>query len=120
MITSETILDSDHSIARTMPEVKTYGILVYGGPDGYQTNRAQIQLMGVDSNVIAFLRFNDPGMIFENDYLPVDGIIRMHLPSSMFQSILDMLRNEKPIYCYFAAGRGFLANFEEPVGEGES
>jgi hypothetical protein len=103
-----------------MPEVKKYGILVYGGPEGYHTNRAQIQLVGVDNNVIAFLRFNDPGMFFEHDYLPVDGIIRMHLPSSMFQSVLDMLRNEKPIYCYFAAGRGFFGSFEEPVGEGES
>jgi hypothetical protein len=103
-----------------MPEVKKYGILVYGGPEGYHTNRAQIQLVGVDNNVIAFLRFNDPGMFFEHDYLPVDGIIRMHLPSSIFQSVLDMLRNEKPIYCYFAAGRGFFGSFEEPVGEGES
>jgi hypothetical protein len=90
-----------------MPEVKSYSILVYGGPEGYQTNRAQIQLVGVDNNVIAWLRFNDPGMFFEHDSI-LDGIIRMHLPSSMFQSVLDMLRNEKPIYVYWAADRGFL------------
>ena len=55
-----------------------------GGPEGYQTNRTEIQLTGVESNVIAWLRFNDPGMFLEHDYLPGDGIIRMYLPSSMF------------------------------------
>jgi hypothetical protein len=38
----------------------------------------------------------------------------------MFQGVLDMLRNEKPIHIYFAAGRGFLGTMsDEPVGEGE-
>jgi hypothetical protein len=38
----------------------------------------------------------------------------------MFQSVLDILRNEKPIHIYFAQGRGFLGTLStEPVGEGE-
>lgn len=64
------------------------------------------------------LRFNDPGMLFENDS-QTGGIIYMHLPSAMFQSVLDVLRNEKPIFIYFAQGRGFLTTSKEPVGEGE-
>lgn len=44
----------------------------------------------------------------------------MHLPSTMFQSVLDILRNEKPVYIYFAQGRGFLSTSQEPVGEGET
>lgn len=103
-----------------MPEVTGYHILVYGGPDGYQTNRAQIQLSGFNNQVLAWLRFNDPGMAFEADYEEA-GIIRMHLPSTMFQSVLDILRNEKPCHVYFAAGRGFFGTMTtEPVGEGES
>jgi hypothetical protein len=43
----------------------------------------------------------------------------MHLPSAMFQSVLDVLRNEKPINIYFAAGRGFLGTGSEPAGENE-
>jgi hypothetical protein len=102
-----------------MAEVSKYHILFYGGPDGYQTNRAQIALYGTTGNTIAFVRFNDPGMAFEADY-ESGGIIRMHLPSSMFQSVLDVLRNEKPIHIYFAANRGFLGTSSaEPVGEGE-
>ncbi|HEY7080912.1 MAG TPA: hypothetical protein VH500_14520 [Nitrososphaeraceae archaeon] len=99
-------------------EIKDYGILVYVSPEGYQTNRSQISLYGADGKTIAFLRFNDPGMFFENDSLLGD-IILMHLPSSIFQSVLDILRNESPVYIYWAQNRGFLSTSSEPVGEGE-
>lgn len=99
-------------------EIKNYHILFYGSPQGYQTNRAQIALYGADGNTAAFIRFNDPGMLFENDSQS-GSIILMHLPSAMFQSVLDVLRNEKPVYIYFAQGRGFLSTSKEPVGEGE-
>ncbi len=101
-----------------MPQVKSYSVLFYGSPTGYQTNRAQIQLSGKDGKTLAWVRFNDPGMTFENDYVS-GGIIRMHMPSLMFQNVLDVLRNEKPINVYFAANRGFLGTSKEPVGEEE-
>lgn len=102
-----------------MATVSSYHVLVYGGPDGYQTNRAQIQLSDAAGKALAWLRFNDPGMTFEADYVD-NGIIRMHLPSTMFQSVLDVLRNEKPVQVYFAQGRGFFGTAgQEPVGEGE-
>jgi len=99
-------------------EIKNYHVLFYGSPDGYQTNRAQISLYGPDGKTAAYVRFNDPGMTFENDY-ESGGIIRMHLPSEMFGNVIDVLRNEKPVYIYFAQGRGFLSTSTEPVGEGE-
>ncbi len=99
-------------------EVKQYHILFYGSPEGYQTNRAQITLYDANNKVVAYVRFNDPGMTFENDYQS-DGIIRMHLPSAMFENVLDVLRNEKPVYIYFAQNRGFLATSKEPIGEAE-
>lgn len=99
-------------------EIKNYHVLFYGSPDGYQTNRAQIALYGPDGKTAAFVRFNDPGMAFENDSQS-GSIIRMHLPSAMFQNVLDVLRNEKPVFIYFAQGRGFLSTSKEPVGEGE-
>lgn len=100
-----------------MPVVTEYHILIYGGPSGYQTNRSQIQLSR-KGKTVAWVRFNDPGMPFENDYIS-GGIIRMHLPSSMFHSVVDILRNEKPVNIYFAANRGFLGTAKEPVGEEE-
>lgn len=99
-------------------EVKDYHILFYGSPEGYQTNRAQISVYGTDGKVKAFIRFNDQGMTFENDE-DSGGIIKMHLPSAMFKNVLDVLRNEKPVYVYFAAGRGFLSTSKEPIGESE-
>ena len=102
-----------------MAAVTNYHILVYGGPDGYQTNRSQIALYGTNGQVVAYVRFNDPGMAFEADGM-LGSIIRMHLPSTMFQSVLDILRNEKPVHIYFAQGRGFFGTAStEPVGEGE-
>lgn len=100
-----------------MANVTSYHVLIYGGPHGYQTNRAQIQLSD-GNNVVAWVRFNDPGMAFESDYLD-GGIIRMHLPSTMFENVMDILRNEKPLNIYFAQGRGFLGTSTEPVGEAE-
>ena len=100
-----------------MAEVTKYHVLMYGSPDGYQTNRAQIALYGTDGKTIAYIRFNDPGMNFEND---ADGAqIKMHLPSTMFDGVLNVLQNEKPVYIYFAAGRAFLSTSKEPVGEEE-
>lgn len=99
-------------------EIMNYHILVYGSPAGYQTNRAQISLYDANNQTAAFLRFNDPGMFFENDSQS-GGIITMHLPSAMFENVLDILRNEKPVYIYFAQGRGFLSTYKEPIGEAE-
>lgn len=99
-------------------KIESYHVLFYGGPEGYQTNRSQIALYGTDGRTRAFIRFNDPGMQFENDY-ESGGIIRMHLPSHMFASVVDILRNESPMYIYFAQNRGFLSTSKEPVGEGE-
>jgi hypothetical protein len=101
-----------------MPVVSSYSVLFYGSPKGYQTDRAQIQLSDAMGKTLAWVRFNDPGMYFEDDGVD-GGIIKMHLPSAMFQSVLDVLRNEKPINVYFAHGRGFLGTSGEPVGEGE-
>ncbi len=99
-------------------QIHDYHILVYGGPDGYQTNRAQIALYDAAGKSAAWLRFNDPGQVFENDS-KLGDIIRMHLPSAMFENVLDVLRNEGPVYVYWAQNRGFLSTSKEPVGEGE-
>jgi hypothetical protein len=111
--------DWEAEIMADRSEVKSYHILVYGSPAGYQTNRAQIALFDSTGKVNAYVRFNDPGMFFESDS-ESGGIIRMHLPSAMFENVLDILRNEEPVYIYFAQGRGFLSTSLEPVGEGEA
>lgn len=102
-----------------MPLITNYHVLFYGGPDGYQTNRSQIALYDSPNHVAAYVRFNDPGMVFEAD-TQSGGVILMYLPSSCFASVIDLLRNESPINVYFNAGKALLGTGSiEPVGEGE-
>ena len=99
--------------------VGNYSVLFYGSPSGYQTNRAQIALYGSDTRrPAAYIRFNDPGMYFEPDS-ESGGVIYMYLPSAMFEGVVDILRNEKPVYMRFAQSRAFLSTSKEPVGEDE-
>lgn len=107
----------ERNTTMAVTRVTSYHILVYGGPTGYQTNRAQIQVSGANGPA-AWLRFNDPGMSFEQDY-EQGGIIRMHLPTTMFKPIVDLLRNEDPVTVSLRQGRGFLEVGSEPIGEGE-
>ena len=46
-----------------------------------------------------------------------DGIITMHLPSAMFPSILDAVRNEKTDI-YYQIGRAFLLAKSRRAGQG--
>ena len=57
-------------------------------------------------------------MSFETD-TNAGGIIKMHFPSAMFENVIDVLRNEKPIDVYFAQGLGYLDISSEPVGGNE-
>jgi hypothetical protein len=99
-------------------QITDYHVLFYGSPDGYQNNRAQIALYGNDGQTKAYVRFHDEGHSFPNDSV-VAGRIVMHLPSSQFGNVIDVLRNEDGIYIYFVAGRAFLGTAKEPIGEGE-
>lgn len=102
-----------------MPAVSHYSIEFLGGLDGGRpTHRAQITLRDAARISVAVIRFVDSGMFVVAD-ASVGGIITMHLPSAMFQSVLDVLRNEEPINVYFAQGRGYLGTQFEAVGEGE-
>ena len=100
-----------------MANVTQYHVLCYGTSDGYQDNRAQITLYD-GSNVLGYVRFHDAGMPFPNDSQS-GGKIIMHLPSTMFENVLNILRNEKPINYYFASNHAFLGTSTEPVGEAE-
>lgn len=100
-----------------MANVTQYHVLFYGSADGYQDNRAQISLYD-GANVLGYVRFHDSSMPFPEDSQS-GGKIIMHLPSSMFENVLNVLRNEKPINYYFASAHAFLGTATEPVGEGE-
>ena len=81
--------------------VTSYQIWTYGSKQGYENKRAYIQLRN-GSQVVAGISFVDPGMVFEADSdATTSTFIKMHLPSEMFQSVVDILRNEKPMNVFF-------------------
>jgi hypothetical protein len=100
-----------------MATVTQYHVLFYGTDDGYQGSRAQIVLYN-GATVLGYVRFHDPGMPFLADS-QAGSLITMHLPSTMFENVIDVLRNEKPINYYFVSGHAFLGTSTEPVGEAE-
>jgi hypothetical protein len=100
-----------------MESVTQYHVLFYGTDDGYLESRAQIALF-TGAAVLGYIRFHDPGMPFPADSQS-GRLIIMHQTSAMFPNVLDVLRNEKPIYFYFTSGHAFLATTTEPIGEAE-
>ena len=100
-----------------MPNVTRYQVLFHGSPDGYEAKRAEIILFN-DTTTVGNVRFHDPGMPFPNDGMDGNHIV-MHLPGYMYENVIDLLRNERPIIYYFGLGRAFLGTAYEPVGEGE-
>jgi hypothetical protein len=100
-----------------LANVTQYHVVFYGGFSGYQGSRAQITLYD-GTIVLGYVRFHDTGMPFPADSLTA-GRITMNLPSGALGNVLEMLRNEKPIYYYFASGLEFLGTSTEPVGETE-
>lgn len=99
-------------------EITEYQVFFFGSPAGFETNRVQVRLLDRQGKVIGWVRFSDPGMFFEDDY-ESGGVINMHMPSGMFQGVLDVLRNEKPLYLYFAQNRAFLSTSRELTAEME-
>ncbi len=101
---------ADHVIAR-------YDIRMHSGPQGAEGNvRASIRLADADGKVVGTIRFYDPEVGTKG--VPI-GEPLMTLPLAALPSVVDMLRNEKPVL--FARGglSSTLRTGVEPVGEGE-
>ena len=104
---------------KTSTKIVSHHILIHGGPEGHETNRAQIVLYGAEEKTVAFLLFREPHIVIENTS-ESEGIIRMQLPSASFGSTLNLLHNEKPLYIHFAQGRGHLSTSKELLAERQS
>ncbi len=107
-------------------EISKYNISFQGGPTTAVQHRVIIFLYNEDKKKIASLCFDDPSVepkvdsIIRNRKDEIEEI-KMHLPVSMYYDVLDMLRNEKPIYISFldSPPKAYLHTSWEPVGEGE-
>ena len=100
-------------------EVKKYQVLV-------ERQKAEILLDGVEIPAksstskpevrrVGIMHFGDPNPIGDADFITRGGFLRMDRPLEMFSGVLDLLRNEKPL---FLREDGVLTTSLELVGEG--
>ncbi|MGB5089901.1 MAG: hypothetical protein WBN72_03045 [Nitrososphaeraceae archaeon] len=108
--------------------VKKYSIIMYGSHNGFGDgssgllgdSRAQIQLINQSNQTVALVFFHDLAMPFPPNDSIDQNIIRMHLPSSMYQSVIDFLRNERTVNINFDpnSNKASLSSPPENIGAG--
>ncbi|MEM6631924.1 MAG: hypothetical protein AAF694_19765 [Bacteroidota bacterium] len=104
-----------------MKEIKNYAVQMYGGPAGSEQGvRAKIFLFDSTNVTAGILSFYDAGFSIPKDK-KVGISVRMAMYVNELHSIVDILRNEAPIYLLWQESeqRGILSTSQEPVGEGE-
>jgi hypothetical protein len=108
----------------TTKEISTYTVSVISDADPNQF-AATIRLFDAARRTVAFLRFFSPGSALSPNEFRADlGYPLVSYPSTSLASMIDVLRNEKPLYftwydympvrCF-----GAVDTSREPIGEGE-
>lgn len=106
-------------------EIKKYDVAYYAGGKnaaGYPY-QAIIGLRDDNDKLIGAAYFHHtPTTMPVADTQKASGYISCHYLAADYPQILDILRNEKPVYVEFEMRVGNIANIRtsaEPVGEGE-
>ena len=106
-------------------EVKKYDVSYYAGgknTTGYQY-RAIIGLRRNDGSLIGGAYFHrDLATMPNTDDQTSTGYVWFHYTWEDFPQVLDLLRNESPVFVRYVAGGwkiGSITTSLEPVGEGE-
>ncbi len=100
-------------------KIEEYRVIIYGQTSGIDANhRSTILLYDDKSHCVGRIRFSDPETPLPKDFEKY-GTIRMFLYSDMFLNVVDILRNEKPIFLHGSPGEYYISTEKEPVGEEE-
>jgi len=104
-----------------MAEIKNYSIRFNGGPiteDAERKGRSSIHLFDASSKLAGFINFYEDGATLPKD--KGEPYISMNLPVSLLHSVIDTLRNERPIYLVWQDhfSHAYLSTTQEPAGEG--
>lgn len=107
-----------------MRKIEQYRVYYFGGGSGSDTDgRAGIRLIGEDDTTIAWLKFwKDSSAMPASDEELADGVVRAHYPQGQLRNVLDLLRNESPLfldYGEFERDVAVISTHKEPVGEAE-
>ena len=108
----------------TSTEIDKYSVNVISKDDSNNL-AATIWLYGPAGRTIAFFRFYDPGIpMKDNEFRDDLGFPLMSCPISALSPMIDILRNEDPVYFTWFDYRptrcfGAVGTSREPVGEME-
>lgn len=105
-----------------MAEIKTYAVRYHGGMFGAGNGlRAQVHLFDGNNKMIGWVDFYDDLFPLPGDQVNDNGQIVISLRQGHISGIVDMLRNEGPVYIYWQEKikNAYIGTSQEPVGEGE-
>ena len=107
-----------------MTRISQYRIYYFGGGSGHDNaGRAGIRLIGENGESVGWLKFwKNPAQMPASDEVLANGVIRAHLPQGQLGNVLDLLRNERPLFLRFGEfglERAVISSNSEPVGEAE-
>lgn len=107
-------------------EIKSYEVNYFAGGETSDTQhyRAAIKLRRPDKTLIAVAYFHRSATTLpKHDGKNALGYYECHYHAADYPNVVDLLRNEKPIYFEMIEGShpmGNIATGAEPVGEGET
>ena len=105
-----------------LKEIKNYDVAYYAGAknlSGYPY-RAIIGLRDEENNLLGAAYFHHNSSTMPNaDTQNAAGYISCHYAAEHYPHIIDLLRNEKPVFLEFGVAVGNIRTSAEPVGEGE-
>ena len=107
-------------MAQATFEVATYE---YYDWSSRKTGKTNLNLKGTGGQTCAVWFVEDPAANLPAAYQAAPNYYAFYYHHSQLQHLIDMLRNEKPIYVFFFDNGGFpnsrISTTDEPVGEGE-
>jgi len=90
----------------------------YGFSSSSSVNRVILSLFNQDQMVCVIFFYDKKSTQFP--FMAGNGIVLLEYDISWLDNIVDMLRNEKPVYFFINSnGSYYLSTEEEPVGEEE-
>ena len=94
-------------------EVNNYSVTIYTDPG--QSRGAEIWFKDKDNRSAGRIYFVESEKESGKNFVDRGGNPVVHLPFSMFEAVMNVIRNEKPLYF---GDRG-LSTSSEPIGEAE-
>ena len=102
-------------------EIHKYSVQHFAGGTEAYTLRARIDLYDENNKHIGYIRFHKNVESMPAHDRKTSTLIVCDYPAAHYLEVLDVLRNERPLYLIFSERRqlGSIATSHEPIGEDE-